>query len=480
MWRERPRGPIVLGALIAFGLPPPSSAFQSTPPAIRYYSSNSTVAESHNISENANASVHVATVAQHSHKKPLTESDVIRKALTAAGNEFARQEIATAAKKNEAEDKEEEAQRAKVHQQAHAEQLEAQKAIQKVLKEQQRKNLKKGVKVDSQSTSTPLSAWERKVKSIEVEEKDKEKELSVQTKLVKEKMVDAQQASKVVEEMKEKTGKLHQEAEISAKIAKEKQDAAEKAAAQEATAEKKLESLSEEEKVTQKFLAQTRKEEAALQAKLKSLKEEQVASKKQDAADRKRKAEAMKKKAHEEAEAAQRDLEAAKREELAAEEKEKEEVKVKAPSSPTQEKAAEKPADSHQVAGKLNAATTTAVPPTDPPKRETQVADDNHQNQTVEDHQNQTAAAQVVKDPDVDRAEQVKRLLAENARLQQQKQDLETQLDEKKAAERKAAAKTNTTKKESKTKAFLLLEENEKLREVTASLKRQLMSSLKA
>jgi len=480
MWRERPLGPIVLGALIAFGLPPPSSAFQSTPPAIRYYSSNSTVAESHNISEGGNASVHVATVAQHSHKKPLTESDVIRKALTAAGNEFARQEIATAAKKTEVEDKEEEAQRAKVHQQAHAEQLEAQKAIQKVLKEQQRKNLKKGVKVDSQSTSTPLSAWEPKVKSIEVEEKDKEKELSVQTKLVKEKMVDAQQASKVVEEMKEKAGKLHQEAEISAKIAKEKQDAAEKAAAQEATAEKKLESLSEEEKVTQKFLAQTRKEEASLQAKLKSLKEQQVASKKQDAADRKRKAEAMKKKAHEEAEAAQRDLEAAKREELAAEEKEKEEVKAKAPSSPTQEKAAEKPADSHQVTGKLNAATTTAVPPTDPPKRETQIADDNHQNQTVEDHQNQTAAAQVVKDPDEDRAEQVKRLLAENARLQQQKQDLETQLDEKKAAERKAAAKTNATKKESKTKAFLLLEENEKLREVTASLKRQLMSSLKA
>merc|ERR1719217_1901293 len=148
----------------------------------------------------------------------------------------------------------------------------------------------------------------------------------------------------------------------------------------------------------------------------------------------------MKKKAREEADAAQRDLEAANREELAAEEKDKEEAKSKLSPSPVQE--------------------TKAV---------------------KEIQQNQTAAAgKAVKDPKAEEAEQVKRLLEENARLQHQNQDLEKKLEEKKE-DTKPAPNTNSTKKSvSKTKAFFLLEENEKLREATASLKRQLMSTLKA
>eukprot|EP00746_Dinoflagellata_sp_MGD_P164208 gnl/MRDRNA2_/MRDRNA2_92709_c0_seq1.p1 gnl/MRDRNA2_/MRDRNA2_92709_c0~~gnl/MRDRNA2_/MRDRNA2_92709_c0_seq1.p1 ORF type:complete len:462 (+),score=174.73 gnl/MRDRNA2_/MRDRNA2_92709_c0_seq1:56-1441(+) len=461
MWRERLRGQTVFGALIAFGLPVLSSALP-TPPVPQN-------AELHNVTANVNGSAHNATVATHVHKKHLTDHDVILKALTAAGNEYAHREIAAAAKKTIEADTAEEARRQFLHQQAHAEQLEAQKTIQKVLEQQKKRNLKLGLKTGNQNNSTPQSAWERKMKFVEEEEKDKEKELIVQSKLVKEKMTDAQQAKKVVEEMKIKAERVRQEADVSLKIAKEKQDAAEKMVAQEAIAEKKLENLSEEEKVTEKFLAQTRKEEAELQANLKKLREEKVAKQKKDAAERKRKAEEMKKKAHEEAEKAQHDLEAAKHEELAAEEKEKEDVKAKVTnSSALDHKPAERRSDSQQVAVKLNA--SVAVASSAPQKKDIteEITEDNHQNQT-------SGAHEVVQDQNAATAEQVKRLLAENAKLQQQKKELETQLEEK-----KSAGKTgNSTKKEvSKTKAFFLLEENQKLREVTANLKRQLMTQL--
>lgn len=218
-----------------------------------------------------------------------------------------------------------------------------------------------------------------------------------------------------------------------------------------------MDSLTEESKLTEKFLGQTRKEEEGLQTQLKRLKEQRVVAERQDAGERKKRAEALKKKALEEVEAAKRDAEAAKKEESEAEAKEEQEKSSHAAHSTVQDhKAVEKPSESQQGSPEPN----TEL-------HDTPILSKKEENLTS----NETVAVpqEVVKDPDADRAEQVKRLLAENAKLKNHNDDLENQLSQK---EKQLSQKEK--KQEPKNNAFLLIEENEKLREETAKLKRQL------
>lgn len=242
-----------LWILSIFGLPALALASRS-PPAAAVALSNVTeeVATQSaqpsvelNATEQHDVVAHVAAVAHHARRSPgQKEHDAIVKALTAAGNEYQRKISEDAERHNEAENKAQEAVSAKIHEQAVAEQLEAQQQIQKVLKKTQERALMRARKSHAEIKNVTvqpigLPAFDRKVQSIMQEEKDKEKELGVQSKLVSEKKTDAEQAKKVTEALKAKAEKLRQEAEISKKIAQEKEDAAASAAKEESVAEKK-------------------------------------------------------------------------------------------------------------------------------------------------------------------------------------------------------------------------------------------------
>lgn len=105
--------------------------------------------------------------------------------------------------------------------------------------------------------------------------KNKLKELTVQTNLEKEKEEAATQAQKRAVQLRARADKLRKEADVASQIAKEKLAAASKAEKGLKDTQTQAQRILEEERVMQKFLNQTKKEELELEQNITKLKIEQ-------------------------------------------------------------------------------------------------------------------------------------------------------------------------------------------------------------
>lgn len=237
----------------------------------------------------------------------------------------------------------------------------------------------------------------KKLQDAEEEVKNKKQEEQVQSELAQEKMQAAAKEQAQVDELKNTAQKLQKEAEVASEIAKEKADAAVKSKKEEKIAESKINDLLAESKETQKFLIQTRREEANLQANISTytktmqeLVKSEAAAKKKAAIEHQRKAEGEARRAQKEAEDARHEVETLDSKALESVAQVEQGQRLKAEGLPAQAKPS-------VVVGKASASPAT---------------------------------------PAVD-ADEVKRLLEENEELKKEKQELEEKLQEKNVAQEK-------------------------------------------
>merc|ERR1719313_2633415 len=94
----------------------------------------------------------------------------------------------------------------------------------------------------------------------------------VQSELAQEKMQAAAKEQAAVDDLKKTSDKFKKEADVAEEIAKEKAEAAVKSEKEEKVAEAKVGDLQAESHETQKFLLQTKREEAGLEAQVEKYK----------------------------------------------------------------------------------------------------------------------------------------------------------------------------------------------------------------
>jgi len=242
-----------------------------------------------------------------------------------------------------------------------------------------------------------LKQLDDELRLVEDEERDKEKEINVQATLVAEKETGMKTSETKAAELKKAADRLSKEAEVAAEITKEKSEAAAREKKAQVVAEAEAQKIQAESQETQKFLLQTQSESTVLLAK-----ESEIRAKiKAEALRQKKLAEERAKKARQEATAGSPSKPAAQPSNLKS----------------SYVAAVGKPAVFHSISSVSGQ-----------PLRE--MSPGNKTSSKSSDVGLATAAtARATKAPDAEpTSEEVRKLLAENARLKKEKAELAEQL----------------------------------------------------